>query len=147
MRKHKITGGRKTLIVMGGTLVFLSLFFLMPLKARAQLEASNWYFGNKAGLNFEDCQDPSVLTDGQLVQEEGCASISDSEGNLLFYTDGQVVYNANHEIMPNGTGLLGDQSSSQSAIIIPKPGDETSYYIFTTDKEAGSDGLNYSVVD
>src|SRR5699024_12186554 len=112
MHKHKMTGGRKTLIVMGGTLVFLSLFFLMPLKARAQLEASNWYFGHEAGLHFEGCDDPTVLTDGQLNQLEGCATISDSEGNLLFYTDGIEIYDANHELMQNGTGLYGDPSST-----------------------------------
>lgn len=36
---------------------------------------------------------------------EACASISDSAGNLLFYTNGEKVWNKNHEVMPNGEGL------------------------------------------
>ncbi|MBT8184232.1 MAG: T9SS type B sorting domain-containing protein, partial [Eudoraea sp.] len=82
---------------------------------------------------------------------EGCATISDTFGNLLFYTDGLTVYNSNHEIMENGEGLYGDPSSTQSALIVPKPEDPLIFYIFTVDTrtfEQDPDyGLNYSVVD
>src|SRR5699024_5150448 len=87
------------------------------------------------------------MNDGQLNTNEGSASISDHEGNLLFYTDGNTVYNAEHQIMQNGDGLLGHESSSQSAIITPDPGDEERYYIFAVDYQFGEDGLTYSVVD
>ncbi|AZQ44596.1 T9SS type B sorting domain-containing protein [Nonlabens ponticola] len=117
----------------------------------AQLEASNWYFGDEAGLNFDpNTGAVTALTDGRLQTDEGCATISDSDGNLLFYTDGIVVYNRNHRIMPRGAGLKGDPSSTQSAIIIPKPGDPDIYYIFTVDTRAagGEDsGLHYYIVD
>ncbi len=79
--------------------------------------------------------------------QEGCASISDFNGNLLFYTDGITVYNRNHGIMPNGTGLKGDFSSTQSAIIVPRPGSSTIFYIFTVDDWGNSDGLQYSELD
>ena len=89
--------------------------------------------------------------DGQLYTNEGCASISDTEGNLLFYTDGITVHTKNHTIMENGTELKGDPSSTHSAIIIPKPGTTTVYYIFTVDaltlNGGGVDGLQYSEVD
>ncbi len=54
--------------------------------------------------------------------------------------------------MPNGTGLLGHESSTQSAIIVPRAGyNNTQYYIFTTDdpdpKDTPNYGLNYSLVD
>ncbi|WP_034057261.1 T9SS type B sorting domain-containing protein [Lacinutrix jangbogonensis] len=119
--------------------------------SNAQKEASNWYFGDNAGLNFNlDTDTVSAVSDGQLSTEEGCTSISDSDGNLLLYTDGRIVYNANHGIMPNGTGLKGDPSSTQSAIIIPKPQDPNIYYIFTVDSPStdGQDfGFNYYEVD
>lgn len=126
----------------------LSVFILLllPLSVMAQLEASNWYFGYGAGLDFSNC-DPLALTDGQLNQDEGCATISDEYGNLLFYTDGIVIYNANHQLMLNGTGLLGDPSSTQSAIIIPNPTDSNIYYVFTVAAQADPDGLSYSVVN
>ena len=52
--------------------------------------------------------------------------------------------------MTNGTGLFGDPSSTQSAIIVPKPGDDDIYYIFTVDDHGFNEahlGLNYSEVN
>lgn len=112
----------------------------------AQKEANFWYFGYNAGLNFS-LGLPVAMTNGQLNTWEGCSSISSSTGNLLFYTDGQFVYNANHQEMPNGSGLMGDESSTQSGIIVPKPGSSSEYYIFTVDDLAGPNGVRYSLVD
>ena len=119
---------------------------LATLSSYAQKEAANWYFGFQAGLNFEGCS-PTVLTDSQMGQLEGCAAISDSDGNLLLYTSGVEIYNSNHQVMQNGTGLLGSPSSSQSAIVIPKPGDATLYYVFAVDSNSLPNGLTYSTVD
>ncbi|MGO8056139.1 hypothetical protein, partial [Rhizobium leguminosarum] len=66
---------------------------------------------------------------------EGVATQSDKNGNLLFYTNGIDVWNRNHEIMPNGTGLFGSQTSTQSGIIVPQPGSDSIYYVFTVDYE------------
>lgn len=119
----------------------------------AQKESAVWYFGGKAGLDFNSGS-PVALTNGQLVTKEGCATICDANGSLLFYTDGKIVWDNNHNVMPNGTGLLGDTSSTSSAIIIPKPGDASIYYIFTVDKPSyflsegdPISGVNYSKVD
>ncbi|PRX13628.1 gliding motility-associated-like protein [Nonlabens ulvanivorans] len=117
----------------------------------AQLEASNWYFGFNAGITFDPVTGAvTPLANGQLDTFEGCASISDSNGNLLFYTDGITVFDRNHLIMQNGQGLRGNPSSTQSAIIIPKPQDPDIYYIFTVDTAAtgGQDsGLHWYEVD
>lgn len=115
-----------------------------------QGEASNWYFGNQAGIRFNNDGTVTAVNNGRLNTTEGCATISDASGNLLFYTDGITVHDRNHSIMPNGTGLYGDPSSTQSAIIVPKPEDPNVFYIFTVDTSTGQDpdrGLNYSVVD
>ena len=110
-------------------------------------EGNIWYFGQNAGLDFNS-GNPVALTDGQLNTDEGCATISDKNGDLLFYTDGIIVYNRNHTQMPNGFGLLGHPSSTQSSIIVRKPGSSTIYYIFTVDGATGNNGgLNYSEVD
>ena len=113
----------------------------------AQNEGNIWYFGGYAGLDFNSGV-PIALTDGQMTTGEGCSSIADNNGELLFYTDGMTVYNKNHTIMPNGSGLLGHSSSTQSGIIVKKPGSLTIYYLFTCDGMSGnSGGLNYSEVD
>ncbi len=128
-------------------LTFFVLLLILPCTLFSQQEASYWYFGNNAGLHFETntttgAVTVSAETNGQLNTIEGCATISDPNGNLLFYTDGSTVYNRNHQIMQNGTGLLGNATSTQSAIIVPFPGDCSRYYIFTI---FGT--LDYSVVD
>jgi hypothetical protein len=136
---------RKRKIVMLKKIIML-LVFATACSAVAQKQAANWYFGDHAGVTFNSGV-PVALTDGQSDQLEGCATISDEDGNLLFYTDGQVIHNANHTIMPNGFGLLGSQSSAQSAIIIPQPGNANIYYVFTTDSNGQPNGLNYSKID
>ena len=118
----------------------------------SQNEAANWYFGFGAGIRFDALNGTvASVNNGQLSTNEGCTSISDSDGNLLFYTDGITVYNANHVVMQNGFGLFGDSSSTQSAIIVPKPDDPNLYYIFTVDVQFQNEpvhhGFNYSVVD
>ena len=111
-------------------------------------QANNWYFGNKAGLSFGS-NPPQALADGALNSHEGCASISNDTGRLQFYTDGVSVWNRQHQVMPNGAGLKGNPSTTNSAIIVPKPGSRTIYYIFTADayENNNAEGYNYSEVD
>lgn len=123
--------------------VILNLFFLMAL---SQGETNIWYFGAMAGVDFNSGS-PVALTNGALSTGEGCATICDKNGNLLFYTDGIKVWNRNHVQMTNGFGLLGDPSSAQSAIIVPKPGNAVRYYIFTVAANGNPGGFCYSEVD
>lgn len=126
--------------------IILLVVFLNGLLCFSQGEANIWYFGYKAGLNFNSGS-PVAITDGQIDTLEGCATISNAAGQLLFYTDGITVWNKNHQIMPNGTGLKGHSSSTQSSVVVPKPGSSTIYYLFTTTQHAGPDGFCYSEVD
>ncbi len=126
------------------------LFFLFSLHLFAQQEAANWYFGYGAGMQFNLANGTiNVVDDGLLSTNEGCSTISDRFGNLLFYSDGTTVWNRNHVVMQNGNNLFGDASSTQSAIIVPKPDDQNIYYIFTVDNalDGTNFGLNYSIID
>jgi gliding motility-associated-like protein len=125
---------------------WLTILLVLSNFIAAQNETNIWYFGQNAGLDFNS-GNPVVLLDGQLDTDEGCSAISDTLGNLLFYTDGVTVYNRNHVVMVNGDALNGSFSSTHSAIIVPKPNDSNIYYIFTTDFQAGSNGLQFSEVD
>ncbi len=109
--------------------------------------ATHWYFGNGAGLDFSSGS-PVAVT-GAIFTVEGCATISDKFGNLQFYTDGSNVWDRTHNLMPNGTGLFGCESSTQAALIVPNLVDTSIYYIFTTDcdENQGLSGANYSIVD
>jgi gliding motility-associated-like protein len=90
-----------------------------------------------------------------MQANEGCASMSDGNGNLLFYTDGYNTFNRNHLLMPAGFGMVSFStgSTSQGAVIVPVPGSTTQYYIFSLEYTAGNVAappvgrLCYSVVD
>ena len=112
----------------------------------AQNESNFWYFGSAAALDFSG-PNPVAVAGSAMSTSEGCASISDkTTGQLLFYTDGLTIYNRNNIQMPNGSGLLGDGSSTQSAIIVPNPVSSNLFYVFTVAAQAAG-GLTYSVVD
>lgn len=127
--------------------IILVSFLLFTSFVFSQQEASNWYFGSGAGIKFHPDGSVTALTDGKLITSEGCASLSNSNGDLLFYTDGTTVWNKSHQIMQNGTGLMGNWSSTQSATIVPKPGSTNLYYVFTLDYEIHPNGFRYSVID
>ncbi|MBS1538790.1 MAG: hypothetical protein JST20_13720, partial [Bacteroidetes bacterium] len=125
----------------------LLFLFIFAQTLFAQKEANNWYFGKNAAMTFQNGT-PQSNGSGKLDSEEGCASISDKiTGELLFYTDGVTVWNRNHQIMKNGTGLKGSTNSTQSAVIVPNPGNNLQYYIFTT-PSANTDvyGFYFSLV-
>jgi hypothetical protein len=88
---------------------------------------------------------PSVLANNSMTVDEGCASIADQNGNLLFYTDGMSIWNSSHNIMANGTGMNGGHSSTQAALILQKPGSSNLYYVFTVIGNTWFHGLNYTI--
>jgi hypothetical protein len=136
-------------------LIICLMFCFLQNISFSQKETYNWYFGDSAGVSFmPDGELPYALTDSKMKQMEGVATISDKNGNLLFYSDGVFVWNKKHNFISYGGGLKGEYSSSRSAIIIPKPRSNRYYYIFTIDSferslgnKADTNGLRYSVID
>jgi hypothetical protein len=108
----------------------------------------NWFFGRNAGITFNPIitGGTPISLSGTMVSQEGVSSISNREGDLLFYTNGETVYTSGNTIMVNGTGLSSSGTSTQSCIIVPKP-DSNKYYIFTTDYDGNPNGFEYSIVN
>ena len=106
----------------------------------AQDDGNFWYFGEFAGLDFSTS--PPMPISGSLNSVEGCAAVSDDQGNLLFYTDGTTVWDASHNIMQNGNGLWGDPDASQSCVIV-KAVYPNRYYIYTI----GSSTVHRSLIN
>ena len=127
-------------------LLALLAFSLFSQTASAQRLTDKWYFGRQAGLDFSSGT-PTPLLDGAMTTYEGCATATTKRGELLFYTDGQTVWNRQHQPMPGGRHLMGSGSSTQSALIVPDPGSGNIFYIFTVAAQGAPDGLRYSVVD
>mgnify|MGYP006356720587 FL=1 len=133
------------------TCVFVLLAFFSVKAGNAQ-QYNNWYFGQKAALSFNNTgysTAPYTLTNSAMDTRFANSSISDSAGNLLFYTNGETIYNQDHKVMLNGNGIAGSIYSVQGSIIIPHPGQESIYYIFTNDdaERDPTNGYRYSVVD
>ncbi|MFD2561608.1 T9SS type B sorting domain-containing protein [Aquimarina rubra] len=127
--------------------ISLVLILLLGSSLFAQGEANNWYFGQNAGINFSTTP-PTPLTDGNIDTLEGCTTISDATGQLLFYTDGRTVWDRNGQAMSNanyngGTGLLGDPSSTSSALIVPQPNVSNRYFIFAVDEPHHENAATY----
>ncbi len=132
-------------------IIFMLLFCNLSYSQNPDHKRSmHWYFGNKCGLDFSSGQ-PVADTSGQMVVNKQSATMSDTLGNLLFYTDGETVWNRLNQIMQNGTGLgVGHNAVPwDAAVIIPKPDNNNIYYIFTVDGYASTNqhGFGYSIVD
>jgi len=122
-----------------------------------QYSNKNWIFGNHAGLNFNQLSGgyPTPLTGSQLNTQDGVACISDENGNLLFYSEGNHLWDYNHVLLTSS--LKGDSDCTQSAIVVPNPGminNSRDYYLFTVDAWGASswtnpfgNGIYYSIVN
>ena len=114
---------------------FVCLFYHYGLSQR---EGFNWRFGYKAGLKFNDSGPPTVVHDSRLASIEGGSAISDSSGNLLFYTNGLTVWDKNNDTIvqklkccvPNDWLSPEDGTSSTQGVLI-LPGKNKQYWIFT----------------
>lgn len=115
--------------------------------------ANVWYFGNQAGIDFNPNipNAPVPITNPVMNAPEGTSTISDRNGQVVLFTDGVSVWDRNFNLVssPPPPGIGGSAQSAQAALIVPVPGDETLYYIFTT-KDVYGDGtfeLRYSLFD
>ena len=138
----------------------ITIVLLSYVSVTAQ-RANIWYFGQNAGIDFNSGAAVPLL-DGELISFEGCASICDGNGDLLFYTNGGrtltsniyrygYVFDRDHDEMPNGDleQSGGCNSATQGSLIVQDPGNTDQYYLFTTDcQEHGLvGGLRYAKVD
>jgi hypothetical protein len=125
----------------------LICFSIISCFSFSQNENNIWYFGDHAAINFNSGA-PVAIANSAMFAYDNVSSVADpNTGSLLFYSNGEQVWNANHTIMPNGNGLLGNSSGGNAAFALRQPGSSTIYYLFTSDPFAGSNGLRYSILD
>lgn len=114
----------------------------------AQGEQDKWTFGS-AGIDFSTGV-PVPYPNNLAVSNEGCASVCDALGNILFYTNGFWIWNSDHELLPELTGGISGykrpvtpaigypalmpwtgSSATQSTAIAGMPGHSGKYYVFS----------------
>lgn len=142
----------------------LCIILMLPASVSAQYNApenSVWVYADQEGYNFNI---PSQITISPAINSiEVGTAISNSQGQLLFYTDGMTIWNKNNNIMPSGV-LYSPQfnagdvpSTTQGTLIVPHPGNANQYFVFTLPSSwdsithwfpsPGAGFLYYTIVD
>lgn len=123
---------------------------LLPILMFSQGENDNWYFGGNAAVNFSNPSLPLALTSSQMPLTAVSGSVSDSNGKLLFYTDGGKVFTRDHQVMQNGTMQVGQV---WSLIVAQHPTNSNLYYLFmvktrnVNNSLGDPEFLTYSIID
>jgi len=133
------------------TLTILALL-LVSYFSFGQLENANWCFKDYARVNFNPLATATSVNGGPVNTVGAPASVSDANGNLLFYTNGNIIWDKFSNPMPNGSNIYSSQISStdQTTLIVPKPNHSNIYYVFTVNLNVVANGIRgfyYSVVD
>ncbi|MBL0340227.1 MAG: T9SS type A sorting domain-containing protein [Bacteroidetes bacterium] len=130
----------------------LIILIFTTCNVHSQNRNSVWCFGDSAGIDFSSGTGVPILSgmDGR----GSCASIADTNGNLLFYANTRsangnysaLVFDSTHSVMLNGDSIFG-QGWYQEVVIVPNPANDSTYYLFSIGVASGSFGLYYSIVD
>jgi hypothetical protein len=116
----------------------------------AQKHDFNWVFGDNTGgslyhrmqIDFNIIPARTVKANLGLNFENHTGSMSDSTGNLLFYTNGARIFDKSHHLMENGDTINPNQfwaSDAQFGAVnvvgpfaLPYPGHPNQYILFHT---------------
>ena len=114
-------------------IVILFLIFICNYSfAQPNKRTNFWYFTDSIGLNFNSGA-PIVDSSGMANSYHGGTStMCDTNGNLLFYSNGKKVWNKKHMLMEGGYGGDDFYPGTQGALCMPKPGSDSLFYIFTS---------------
>ncbi len=138
------------------TRILILISFLITLTTAYSQIADNWVFGYKCGFNFSS-GNPAFFQSGinnkrcngvlyNDTESSVCSnSISDCNGNLLFFTNGRCVWNKNSTLM--NIYCLNDTDYNDiytDTKILKFPTNDSLYYIFYS---TGYFGLRYAVIN
>lgn len=140
------------------------LFKIGDCTKKVKSHNGNWYFGDHAGVKFYDFapffdQGPRDKYPN-INNSEATICLSDSGGNLLFYSGRRhlendtnyVVFGKDYRRMSNPL-IYGHQSSAQGGVAFRVPGSSKRYYIITTytniDNNSNYDlkEVRYNIID
>jgi gliding motility-associated-like protein len=116
----------------GSFFLFVFLCLFAGTKLLAQQENNIWLFGDMGGITFNSGT-PQLYVGSAMNAYIPSVSVCNATGQLQFYSEGTKVWNRNHVLMPNGSGLVGNfyPTITQGVIAMPFLNDTTKYYLFT----------------
>ncbi len=125
------------------------LILLTSHNAYSQGENNWWHLSKNISIDFNSGTPQVSLSGGLTTGTEEVTSVSDAQGNLLFYSDGIEVFNKDHIVMPNGRNMAGDFSAAQGVAATKVIDTDSLYYLFTlTNVSPNSRAtLSYSIID
>jgi hypothetical protein len=134
---------------------FTFLILLIPFFSSAQFRNNIWCFGDSAGIDFSNANNPIAIS--TVMRGRGsCVSIADSTGGLLFYASTRAgiggchttqVWNKIDQVMDNGDSIIGEGWYKELLII---PINNNIYYLFSSSEigcTLGFEGLYFSIID
>jgi gliding motility-associated-like protein len=109
-------------------IILIFLLFTESLCSQDIKRTNTWYFGRHAGVDFNSGEGVA-LYDGKMYDPtyRGNTTMSDTNGNLLFYTNGWHIWNSNHAMIdPQFMGR------ANQVVSFPVHGSNHLYYVFST---------------
>ncbi|HZV70150.1 MAG TPA: M43 family zinc metalloprotease [Saprospiraceae bacterium] len=92
-------------------------------------EANHWFFARDSIHLDWNSGVPVEQPASACSSDEAMAIAIDGNGNLIFYSNSERVYNRNNIEMPNGF-LINTNRSVTHAITVPLPGSDSLWYMF-----------------
>lgn len=133
------------------SLILISFFSL------GQNRNSVWCFGDSAGIDFTNLTNPIPFSSG-MDSRGSCVSIADTNGNLIMYAAtmpyfgpssarATKIFNSQHLMLNDADSITGEAWYNELSLI-PKPGSDSLYYIFSNTVGPGlNQGMYYTLVD
>jgi hypothetical protein len=137
--------------------IFIFIYLLNSFYCSSQKEDFNWL----GGYNYDNLPLDTLIIEGYRMDFNNKpfkiennvnlsfgilgnnTSISDKNGNLLFYTNGCAVMNKDYQVLPNGDSINGGKwfdifwkhcsqgyPGVQDALLLNDPGNKNGYYLF-----------------
>ena len=120
---------------------------------------NNWVLGDSVRIDFSNLSNPQFFPSASF-NDEACNSLSDSVGNLLFFTSQMhhtygtdllgVILNREEAVMENGDSLLIYSSGTNGTYFLNYPGSDSLFYLFTTELHQIGDvylQIYYNIID
>ncbi|KPM48205.1 hypothetical protein AFM12_05955 [Jiulongibacter sediminis] len=109
---------------------------------RPDRKADIWFFGDGVPLQFRGGQNPAVISGNNMTSRSSSSIISDKNGNLVMYSNGQKVWNNLGAVIEGADNLVPSNDPKYPGLIIPIPENKGQYYVLAVDDSQGSSSPN-----